>query len=85
MPALTLGCGAVGGSATSENVGPMQLIDRRYIAVGKMEIEDVKALVEKEASQQCCSTTTAGGSVSGTTDADIDVIVKKILEKLSVA
>ena len=25
MPALTLGCGAIGGSATSENVGPMNL------------------------------------------------------------
>lgn len=26
MPALTLGCGAIGGSATSENVGPMNLL-----------------------------------------------------------
>ena len=25
MPSLTLGCGAIGGSATSENVGPMQI------------------------------------------------------------
>ena len=28
MPALTLGCGAVGGSATSENVGPMPTAGR---------------------------------------------------------
>ena len=30
QPALTLGCGAVGGSATSENVGPMHLLNLRY-------------------------------------------------------
>ena len=32
MPALTLGCGAVGGSATSENVGPMQLLNTKKVA-----------------------------------------------------
>ncbi|SFB28944.1 acetaldehyde dehydrogenase (acetylating) [Acetitomaculum ruminis DSM 5522] len=42
MPALTLGCGAVGGSATSENVGPMQLLNIRYVARGRCEIEDIK-------------------------------------------
>ena len=34
QPALTLGCGAVGGSATSENVGPMHLLNLRYVACG---------------------------------------------------
>ena len=34
QPALTLGCGAVGGSATSENVGPMHLLNLRYVAYG---------------------------------------------------
>lgn len=33
-PSLTLGCGTVGGSATSENVGPHQLFNIRRIAYG---------------------------------------------------
>ncbi|WP_300671318.1 acetaldehyde dehydrogenase (acetylating) [Desulfoluna sp.] len=33
-PSLTLGCGTVGGSATSENVGPQQLFNIRRIAYG---------------------------------------------------
>lgn len=41
--ALTLGCGAIGGSATSENVGPKHLMNLRYVAEGIREIEDVKA------------------------------------------
>ena len=43
QPALTLGCGAVGGSATSENVGPLQLLNYRYVAYGQRELEDIKA------------------------------------------
>ncbi len=42
MPALTLGCGAVGGSATSENVGPEQLYNLRYVAAGKKSLEDIR-------------------------------------------
>ena len=32
FPALTLGCGAVGGSASSNNIGPMDLINIRRVA-----------------------------------------------------
>ncbi|MCM1991234.1 acetaldehyde dehydrogenase (acetylating) [Oceanirhabdus seepicola] len=42
VPSLTLGCGAVGGSATSDNVGPMNLINIRRMAYGTREIEDLK-------------------------------------------
>ena len=41
-PALTLGCGAVGGSATSDNVGPMNLINIRRVAYGLRELEDLR-------------------------------------------
>ncbi|MGK0468158.1 acetaldehyde dehydrogenase (acetylating) [Clostridium sp.] len=41
VPALTLGCGAVGGSATSDNVGPMNLLNIRRLAYGTCEIEDL--------------------------------------------
>lgn len=37
-PSFTLGCGAIGGSATSDNITPMNLINIRRIAYG---IEDV--------------------------------------------
>ena len=32
FPALTLGCGAVGGSSSSNNIGPMDLINIRRVA-----------------------------------------------------
>ena len=37
FPALTLGCGAVGGSSSSNNIGPMDLIDIRRVAWGHKE------------------------------------------------
>ena len=40
-PSLTLGCGSVGGSATSDNVTPMHLIDIRRVAFGRKEAEPV--------------------------------------------
>ncbi|MBR3748848.1 MAG: acetaldehyde dehydrogenase, partial [Firmicutes bacterium] len=43
VPALTLGCGAVGGSATSNNVGPMDLINIRRVAYGICELADLRA------------------------------------------
>ena len=49
MPALTLGCGAVGGSATSDNVSPLNLINLRRVAYGVKEAWDlVEAPAEKE-------------------------------------
>ena len=41
-PALTLGCGAVGGSATSDNITPLNLINIRRVAYGVRELEDVR-------------------------------------------
>ena len=46
-PALTLGCGAVGGSSTSDNVGPMNLINIRRLAYGIKEFDEVRAYGEK--------------------------------------
>ena len=41
-PALTLGCGAVGGSATSDNITPLNLINIRRVAYGIKELEEVR-------------------------------------------
>ena len=37
FPALTLGCGAVGGSSSSNNIGPMDLVNIRRVAWGRDE------------------------------------------------
>ena len=39
FPALTLGCGAVGGSASSNNIGPMDLVNIRRVAWGAEETQ----------------------------------------------
>ncbi len=38
FPALTLGCGAVGGSSSSNNISPMDLINIRRVAWGQSEL-----------------------------------------------
>ncbi len=43
FPALTLGCGAVGGSSSSNNIGPMDLINIRRVAWGVEEAPAVSS------------------------------------------
>ena len=76
MPSLTLGCGAVGGSATSENVGPMNLLDKRYVAYGQCELEDIRKSIPQCPDGIC---ETGGMDMS---PASVDLIVKKIIERL---
>ena len=42
FPALTLGCGAEGGSSSSNNIGPLDLINIKRVAFGVREIEDIR-------------------------------------------
>ena len=53
FPALTLGCGAVGGSSSSNNIGPMDLINIRRVAWGvkgepKCAEEDLVEMVTRK-------------------------------------
>ena len=41
FPALTLGCGAVGGSSSSENISPMELVNVRKVAWGQTKEDDL--------------------------------------------
>ncbi|WP_083490391.1 acetaldehyde dehydrogenase (acetylating) [Caloramator mitchellensis] len=41
QPALTLGCGSIGGSSTSDNIGPLHLINIRRIAYGIRETNEI--------------------------------------------
>ncbi len=43
FPALTLGCGAVGGSSSSNNIGPLDLINIKRVAWGVKELEQLRA------------------------------------------
>lgn len=40
FPALTLGCGAVGGSSSSNNIGPLDLINIRRVAAGVRDMPE---------------------------------------------
>ncbi|MDR0622721.1 MAG: acetaldehyde dehydrogenase (acetylating) [Deltaproteobacteria bacterium] len=41
-PSLTLGCGAIGHNSTSDNVGPLNLINIRRVAYGLRELDDLR-------------------------------------------
>ncbi|BFL46936.1 acetaldehyde dehydrogenase (acetylating) [Lactonifactor longoviformis] len=42
FPALTLGCGAVGGSSTSNNIGPLDVINIKRVGFGTKELEEIR-------------------------------------------
>ncbi len=42
MPALTLGCGAIGGGSSSDNVSPLNLINIRKVGYGVRSIDDLR-------------------------------------------
>jgi hypothetical protein len=46
FPALTLGCGAVGGSSSSNNIGPRDLVNIRRVAWGTEEAQRVPSVDE---------------------------------------
>lgn len=77
MPALTLGCGAIGGSATSENVGPMHLLNVRYVAEGLREMEEIKSGLPDCADGICRE--------SSFENVDVDRLVQEIIKRLQSA
>ena len=42
FPALTLGCGTYGGNIISDNLSPLHLINRKRLAYGQRDIEELK-------------------------------------------
>ena len=41
-PSLTLGCGAVGGNSSSDNIGPQHLVNIRRVAWGARELDELR-------------------------------------------
>ena len=66
FPALTLGCGAIGGSASSNNISPMDLIDVRRVAWGRAERAEVPELPD----------------TSGQLEELVELLTEKILRRL---
>lgn len=80
-PALTLGCGAVGGSATSDNISPLNLINIRRVAYGAREKEDVlkmASFAKPENVQNICN-----GNIDNNIDeCDIEKIIQAVMVRM---
>lgn len=77
-PALTLGCGAVGGSATSDNISPLNLINIRRVAYGLKELSDLRQI---QPQPSCCESTCQTSS-SVFTQAQIEAITRAVVDQL---
>lgn len=76
-PALTLGCGAAGGSATSDNIGPLNLIDRKRVACARQSTGAV--IREAERLSAGVPSTVQPPRIS---EAGVEAIVLKVMERL---
>jgi len=76
VPALTLGCGAIGGSATSDNVGPLHLVNIKKVAYGVREIEHFRGGSSNAATHSNSSLS------SSDTEELVNLLVKKIISEL---
>jgi len=79
-PALTLGCGAVGGSATSDNITPMNLLNIRRVAFGLRELSDVRGAAP---APQTPAAEPAPAAMSGVTREEIEAITRAVMARLS--
>ncbi len=79
-PALTLGCGSVGGSATSDNVTPLNLINIRRVAWGIREMADLRAQSTNISPPPVKANDDAGISF---TKEDIAMITEAVLARLN--
>lgn len=81
FPALTLGCGAAGGSTTSDNVTPMNLINIRKVGYGVRQIEEISSgVIAKEAT---AANRTGGLSQQSVETQDLRELLKQLLEQLT--
>lgn len=76
FPALTLGCGAVGGSSTSDNIAPQNLFNVRRIAWGVRELDEIRG---EDVFEEQVGT---NGKSDMEQDQLISLLVERVLEKL---
>lgn len=75
FPALTLGCGAVGGSSTSDNISPLNLINIKRVVHGIRTMEDIRGVVKEEVGNQT--------NLDLKENELIELLVEKIIAKLN--
>ncbi|MDR1236718.1 MAG: acetaldehyde dehydrogenase (acetylating) [Propionibacteriaceae bacterium] len=81
LPSFTLGCGAVGGSSSSDNIGPLNLINIRRMARGVRELDQIRAESEVPSfAAEPVATTNADAEVGE--DQLIALVLQRVLEKL---
>ncbi|MBP2662684.1 MAG: acetaldehyde dehydrogenase [Firmicutes bacterium] len=76
-PAFTLGCGTWGGSATSDNVTPMHLINIKRVAYGIKECTENTNL-----SNSACQAQSSSPSPSAVSDDQIMTVVNEVIALL---
>ena len=93
MPALTLGCGSVGGSATSDNVGPQNLMNIRRVAYGLKELGQLRAQCPQSGvCEEHGESAPAGGPPKDTgarraasiSREDVEKITRAVLEQMGI-
>ncbi|WP_303974210.1 acetaldehyde dehydrogenase (acetylating) [Streptococcus merionis] len=77
FPSFTLGCGAVGGSATSDNISPENLYNVRRVAYGTLELSDIRQ-------NEGAPTVAKESTVEQVADEDklVELLVQRVLAKL---
>jgi hypothetical protein len=82
FPALTLGCGNVGGSSSSNNIGPLDLINIRRAARGTKCLDDLRAQAASAATGEINEHGQPGRTESTLTPQQMDCIVERILKEI---
>lgn len=82
QPAFTLGCGSIGGSSTSDNIGPLNLINIRRVAYGVRELCEFRGGCPSTSNKPACQMeeTVPSLTISGE---DIEAITRAVLARLS--
>ena len=78
-PAFTLGCGAVGNTATSDNVTPLNLLNIRRLAWGVREIETLR----KDAPAPCPAPVAQSGGAPAVSAKQLEEIVAEVVARLA--
>ena len=84
QPSFTLGCGTWGGSSTSDNVSPLNLINIKRVAYGTKEMPFNKETVHTDTSQSASGKGNLFGE-SDITQAQVAAIVSQIISRLEKA
>ncbi|WMM26195.1 acetaldehyde dehydrogenase (acetylating) [Tissierella sp. MB52-C2] len=77
MPALTLGCGAIGGSSTSDNVGPQNLFNLRRVVYGVRTLDEIRG---EDIFEEVSAIAVEDLGLSK--DQLVDLLVERVLQKL---